>query len=156
MKKLAILLATLLFARENPFVLPTAKSSSSTSTLQHSFLAASSSSSSTVSSSTSLIGEARGRLLYDFGFVALYEDGQSLYLKTTDRLKRAFMVEGPKKGVFDFAKRRAFKSRTLRLQSPHFKSVAIGAHKNYWRIAIEVDPSCRLKIKKKELTLSCR
>ena len=144
MKRLVVLVAVALFGRENPFVLP--QSGSSSQGENPSFQ----------SSSSSFASKQSEKLLYDFGFVALYEEGKKLSIKTPYKLKRAFSVDNPKKAVFDFAPRSSFASRRVRLQDPSFKSVVVGAHKNYWRVAIEVDRGCDLRIDKEERSLSCR
>jgi len=100
--------------------------------------------------------EERERLVKDLGFVAFYTREDGIAIRTSDPVKRVFTIDNPKKIVFDFAKGRDFPTKVIRLSHPNFKNIAIGAHKRFYRVAIEIDPRCRPKIEKESKEIICR
>ncbi len=163
MKKVIALIAVLAVARENPFVLPQSSSTSApqksisltTQPKSHAELKTAEKNISTSSSNIKQpVAQTQGQKLADFGFLQLLIQNDTLVLATKDRLRRTFTIDKPKKVVFDFSKRRHFASKTIVLNKGAFKKVSIGAHKSFYRVAIEVSRSCKPKIN--ALSLMCQ
>ncbi len=142
MRKLLLIASCVIvgFGRVNPFVLPQASSSVTSSSLNPT----SSSAASVQSSSNSLAPSEK--IEYGFGTLLLYPN--YLVIKTTDPLKRSFTLDSPKKIVLDFAKKRAFPSKKISLHHPLFTQLQMGAHTTFYRIAISVSKDCRLHVQK--------
>jgi len=165
MKKVAILLGFLAFAaaRENPFVLPKeyrsiAPAMSAPAPSEEEGIEELLSKEPSPQRSQTPPPSPKSRELEqvaDLGFIAFRSDGKVLRIDTADPLKRAFMIDTPKKAVFDFAKRRSFGSRTIRIERGPFKKAALGAHEEFYRVAIEVEKGCNASIDKKRLLLKC-
>ncbi|WP_201337626.1 MULTISPECIES: AMIN domain-containing protein [unclassified Nitratiruptor] len=86
-----------------------------------------------------------------FATIGFYKD--KIGIHTQDRLKKEFLLDSPPKIVIDFAAKRRFQSKKQQLKTPLFKDIAIGAHKNFYRIAISLDGECRNRIKKEADTI---
>ncbi len=154
MKKLVLFITTLLLARENPFVLPGQKIE-----IPHKEVVTKK----IVHKETEIEPTekeqqndvAKQDRLLDLGFLKIAQQEKRLIILTNDPLRGSFMLDHPKKVVFDFKKRRSFKTKSIAAKAP-FKKLTIGAHKRFYRIAIEVDPRCHPKVDKKKLTIECR
>jgi len=169
-KYLLLTFALVLFARENPFVLPGMEKSGSKSEVKSTPLMAkekpvqsavksqnSSSFKSSVSSTSSrpVVGR-EWKKVADFGFIAFKTADKKMKIKTGDRLKRAFLIKNPKKAVFDFKSSRAFPTKVKKLKHPNFKEILVGSHAGYYRVAVSLDKKCRPKLDKKNLKIICR
>lgn len=66
-------------------------------------------------------------------------DGKDLHVKTQDRKIRDFMVTDPNKIVLDFSKELSFYTKVYKLKTTNYKSITIGKHDGYYRVAIELD-----------------
>jgi hypothetical protein len=164
-KKFIFLIGIALFARENPFVLPQSGASTQQKSSSVSAAPLQSQKSEEKERNISALNKkppkvpqqkslALGEKVADFGFISFYRDGNVLRLRTEDPVKRSFILDKPTKGVFDFAAKRRFSSKTISLKDGPFKRVSIGAHKNFYRVAIEVEKGCKPKIN--GLELMCR
>jgi hypothetical protein len=66
-------------------------------------------------------------------------DGKSLRMKTKDEKIRDFLVTSPYKIVVDFKKEASFYTKKYDLKTRYFKSITLGKHSGYYRVAIELD-----------------
>jgi len=66
-------------------------------------------------------------------------DGKSLHMKTKDKKIRDFLVTSPYKIVVDFKKEVSFYTKVYSLKTKYFKSITLGKHSGYYRVAIELD-----------------
>jgi len=66
-------------------------------------------------------------------------DGKSLHVKTKDKKIRDFLVKNPYKIVVDFKREISFYTKIYNLKTKYFKSITLGKHSGYYRIAIELD-----------------
>ncbi len=152
---LVLFITTAVLARINPFYLPEELQNTSlraqeerySSSLQSSQSSLSSEAKSVVASSLTAASisstqSSEPLQTIDYGFVKIAFYKTKIAIATQDRLKREFLLDTPQKIVIDFAASRAFPSKKERLQTPLFREIAIGAHKNYYRIAIMLDGSC--------------
>jgi hypothetical protein len=73
-----------------------------------------------------------------------------IQIKTKDKKLRDFMVANPYKIVLDFKKELSFYTKIYKLNLKKFKSIAIGKHSGYYRVAIELDGQYIYKIKKSD------
>ncbi len=152
MKKFIIFAATLLLARENPFILPEQNLD---------IIYQDKPKESVIDNNGAELNEVepkKGYLkdqLLDLSFLQIFEQGNRLSIVTQDRIQKYFLIDRPKKVVFDFKKQRTFATKNIRAKLP-FKNITLGAHKTFYRIVIEVDPSCTPKVDKSNLTIECR
>ena len=157
MKKWIIVLAVVLFARENPFELPSSSvseqvSQSSRSSEQAVIVHSVSKSIQTAtSSSASSASSLRSKPVADLGFIAFYQQDGRLLIQTNDPLIKSFLVHSPTKGVFDFRAKRRFATKTIELQGEFFRSITLGAHKNHYRVVVEVSKKCKPAIEATQL-----
>jgi len=66
-------------------------------------------------------------------------DGKSLHVKTKDKKIRDFLVTSPYKIVVDFKREVSFYTKVYNLKTKYFKSITLGKHSGYYRVAIELD-----------------
>ncbi len=66
-------------------------------------------------------------------------DGKSIHLKTQDKKIRNFLVTDPHKIIVDFKREISFFTKTYKLETRYFKTIRIGKHSGYYRVAIELD-----------------
>jgi len=66
-------------------------------------------------------------------------DGKSLHVKTKDSKIRDFLVTSPYKIVVDFKREVSFYTKLYDLKTRYFKSITLGKHSGYYRVAIELD-----------------
>lgn len=76
--------------------------------------------------------------------------GKDLHVKTTDKKIRDFMVTKPHKIVLDFKKEINFYTQIHKLKTKFFKSITIGKHSGYYRVAIELDGKYLYNIEKQK------
>lgn len=78
---------------------------------------------------------------YDTGlkFVSFDIDNNILMIETEDKLLRDFSITEPPKIVIDLAGDKNFQTKLIDTDASIFKEVAIGKHKNFYRVAIELD-----------------
>ncbi|MBL0702921.1 MAG: AMIN domain-containing protein [Sulfurospirillum sp.] len=72
-------------------------------------------------------------------FIVFTIDGKSIHVKTKDEKIRDFLVINPFKIVIDFKKELSFYTKVYKLERKFFKSISIGKHSGYYRVAIELD-----------------
>jgi len=65
--------------------------------------------------------------------------GKSIHIKTKDKKIRDFLVTSPYKIIVDFKKEVSFYTKVFNLKIKYFKSITIGKHSGYYRVAIELD-----------------
>jgi hypothetical protein len=66
--------------------------------------------------------------------------GKEIHLLTKDRKVRDFALPSPSKIVVDFVARDVFSPQTIKLKyKKYFKNVAFGAHRDFYRVAIELN-----------------
>ena len=134
MKRLLLLALSLaIFARENPFVLPSSSNSQSS-------LARSTSQSSSAASVQKVL---------DLGFMDIRKGPDMLIIHTKDPLKRHFIIDRPKKMVLDFASRHTFETKKVVFTQGAFKDIAIGSHGRFYRVAVAVEKTCDVQIDRK-------
>jgi len=66
-------------------------------------------------------------------------DDKSLYIKTKDKKIRDFLITEPYKIVVDFKREISFYTKVYNLKTRYFKTITIGKHSGYYRVAIELD-----------------
>lgn len=66
-------------------------------------------------------------------------DGKSLHVKTKDKKIRDFLVTSPYKIVIDFKREASFYTKVYNLKTKYFKSITLGKHTGYYRVAVELD-----------------
>jgi|LGOV01.1.fsa_nt_gb hypothetical protein len=66
-------------------------------------------------------------------------DGKSIHVKTKDKRIRDFLVTSPHKIVVDFKREASFYTKVYNLKTRYFKSITLGKHSGYYRVAIELD-----------------
>jgi len=66
-------------------------------------------------------------------------NGKSLHVKTKDKKIRDFLVTSPYKIVIDFEREISFYTKVYNLKTKYFKSITLGKHHGYYRVAIELD-----------------
>ncbi len=66
-------------------------------------------------------------------------DDKSLYIKTRDKKIRDFLITEPYKIVVDFKREISFYTKVYNLKTRYFKSITLGKHSGYYRVAIELD-----------------
>ena len=64
---------------------------------------------------------------------------KEIQVQTADKKIRDFLVTNPYKIVLDFKKEISFYTKVYNLKTKFFKSIAIGKHDGYYRVAIELD-----------------
>jgi len=64
---------------------------------------------------------------------------KEIQIQTVDKKMRDFLVTNPHKIVLDFKKEISFYTKVYNLKTKFFKSIAIGKHNGYYRVAIELD-----------------
>lgn len=73
---------------------------------------------------------------------------KELHVKTSDNKIRDFMVTNPHKIVLDFENDLAFYTEVHELKTKYYKSITIGNHDGYYRIAIELDGKYQYDLEK--------
>ncbi len=63
----------------------------------------------------------------------------TIQIKTKDKKLRDFLITKPYKIVVDFKREISFYTKKYDLKSKYFKSIIIGKHDGYYRIAIKLD-----------------
>ncbi|NPA04149.1 MAG: AMIN domain-containing protein [Epsilonproteobacteria bacterium] len=136
-KVIFLILTTFLVARENPFILPKTPTHSQ-------------SSSSSTPSQTPL-----REIKTEFLTISIYPSWMKI--SSIDKLKKVFRLGELNKVVVDFSSKRSFSSKHYSIKSQHFKRVDIGAHDDFYRLAVALK-ECKPKIEKKEdgLYIFCR
>lgn len=66
-------------------------------------------------------------------------DGKSLHVKTSDKKIRDFLVTKPYKIIIDFKRELSFYTKVYNLKTRYFRSITLGKHNGYYRVAIELD-----------------
>ncbi len=89
--------------------------------------------------------------LINFKNILLLEiDKNRIKLKTKDKKIRDFMVAKPYKVVIDFKREISFYTKVYKLNIKGFKSITIGKHSGYYRVAIELDGQYLYELKETE------
>ena len=88
--------------------------------------------------------------MYNLGFITFYKKGKELKITTKDLMLRDFLLTSPHRLVLDFQKDLDIKSKMKTFKSRYFKKISFGAHKDYYRIVIELDGHYRYKKDKKK------
>jgi len=73
---------------------------------------------------------------------------KELHVKTTDKKIRDFLVTNPYKIVLDFKNEISFYTKVYKLDIKNYKSITVGKHDGYYRVAIELDGRYLYDIKK--------
>ena len=94
--------------------------------------------------------------IYNLGFITFYKKGKELKITTKDLMVRDFLLTSPHRIVLDFKKDLDIKTKIKTFNSRYFKKISFGAHKDYYRVVIELDCHYRYKkeTKKKAYILS--
>jgi len=83
------------------------------------------------------------------GFIAFYTDGKRMKIQTKDKLLRSFFLVRPHRIVCDFKRETDLRSYVKKAKAANvFKKIAVGTHKGYYRVVIELDGAYRYTIKK--------
>lgn len=103
------------------------------------------------------IPEKKYKKIVNFGEAAFYQAGNSMKIKTADKLIRHFMVVKPHRIVMDFKKVADFRSKTKKISGAPYKKIRMGNHSGYYRVVIELDGQYHYTIKyeEKALVLTC-
>jgi hypothetical protein len=80
-------------------------------------------------------------------FVSFEIDNNILMIKTKDRLLRDFSITEPPKIVIDLAGNKNFTTKLIDTDASIFKEVAIGKHKDFYRVAIELDGTYKYSLR---------
>ena len=72
-------------------------------------------------------------------FILFNINEKSLHIKTKDKKIRDFLVTSPYKIVVDFKREISFYTKVYNLKTKYFKSITLGKHSGYYRVAIELD-----------------
>ena len=72
-------------------------------------------------------------------FLSAVVEPNKIFLETDDKFLRDFFIIKPFRIVVDFKRTSSFKSREYAPKIKPFKTVAIGNHKDYYRVVITVD-----------------
>ena len=83
-------------------------------------------------------------------FITFEVDKKTLYVKTSDKNLRHFMVVKPYKIVLDFERDTSFYTRKLKVNQPPFSEVQMGNHDGYYRAAIWLDGPYKYNVETKE------
>jgi hypothetical protein len=59
--------------------------------------------------------------------------------KSSDKKIRDFLVTNPYKIIIDFKRELSFYTKVYNLKTKYFKSITLGKHNGYYRVAIELD-----------------
>ena len=117
-----ILFATLLTARENPFVpLPIPEEQIAVPELEQE------------------AGEERGGQTVNFEQIRFLFSAGQVRIETKDALKKHFMVQEPARIVLDFKADDDFPTRKRLLSVPPFQMIRLGAHSGYYRAVLELE-----------------
>lgn len=95
--------------------------------------------------------KVKKKKLFSFNLKSYFDfdiQGKTLTLHVKDRLLRDFLVSKPYKLVFDFKKKSAFYTKTLKINKPPFTSVTIGAHDSFYRTSFLLDGPYGYDLKK--------
>ncbi len=79
-------------------------------------------------------------------FLSFEINGKSIHIITDDIKIRDFALAEPTKIVVDLERKVDFQSKFLKTDAPYFEEIAIGNHKNYYRVAIRLDGKYRYEI----------
>lgn len=87
----------------------------------------------------------------NFKNIALFTvSDKEFHVKTTDNKIRDFMVTNPYKVVLDFKNDIAFYTKNYALKTKYYKSITVGNHDGYYRVAIELDGKYQYDLQKVE------
>jgi len=89
-------------------------------------------------------------------FISFEIDNNILKIHTQDKMLRDFSITAPSKIVIDFNSNRAFSTKTIPTGAAIFKDIAIGNHKGFYRVAIELDGVYRYAITLKDYGVEVR
>ncbi len=81
-------------------------------------------------------------------FCTLSMEGKKIFIKTSDKKIRSFMLVSPYKIVLDFKNPKDVESKTFKIKNPHIKKIVLGNHKGYYRIVFELKGHYGFTIKK--------
>ena len=70
-----------------------------------------------------------------------------LRIYTSNKIKQSFFVTDPDKLVIDVVSNKDFPTIRKALQSSVFTQIVIGAHKNYFRIALKLAKQCSKEVR---------
>ncbi len=90
------------------------------------------------------------KMVADLDEAVFYQAGNSMRVKTTDRLIRHFMVTRPHRVVMDFEKDANFRSRSKDISDKPYKKIRMGNHDGYYRVVIELDGQYHYEIVSQE------
>lgn len=86
------------------------------------------------------------KLIADLDEALFYQAGNSMRIKTSDKLIRHFMITRPHRVVMDFEKEANFRSRSKDISDKPYKKIRMGNHDGYYRVVIELDGQYHYKI----------
>jgi len=72
-------------------------------------------------------------------FISFEINNNVLKIFTKEKVLRDFTVTAPSKIVIDFKSNRSFNTKVIPTNADIFKSIAIGNHQGFFRVAIELD-----------------
>jgi hypothetical protein len=75
-----------------------------------------------------------------FDFITFKAIAKEIHILTKDKKVRDFALPNPNKIVVDFVARDVFSPKSIKLKDKkYFKNIAIGAHRDFYRVAIELN-----------------
>lgn len=83
-----------------------------------------------------------------YDFVAFEISEKTIFIKTKDEKIRDFAITDPTKVVLDLKRKVNFKSKNIETNLPYFSEIAIGNHKDSYRLAIKLDGLYKYKLEK--------
>ncbi len=86
----------------------------------------------------------------DGGFIKFIPSGNSLSIKTDDRLIRNFMLTVPYRIVMDFSRDTSFRPKDFIIDKNPYKKIRMGNHDKYYRVVIELDGQYKYKLQANE------
>ena len=103
----------------------------------------------TLPKSMSMKNETKPRTTIEFKDIVSFSiSDKAIQIQTADEKIRDFLVTDPHKIVLDFKKEISFYTKVYNLKTKFFKSIAIGKHDGYYRVAIELDGKYLYNLKK--------
>lgn len=89
-------------------------------------------------------------------FISFEIENNILKIYTKDRVLRDFAITAPSKIVIDFNSNRSFNTKIVPTNMAIFKDIAIGNHKGFYRVAIELDGVYRYALTLKDYGVEVR
>ena len=93
------------------------------------------------------VDPSRSKKIFKWFSIEILDD--SIYLKTKDSLFRDFTIDDPKKIVIDFKPKRAFKTKSIKIDTNRcISKITFGSHKSYYRLALVMRDKCLYELLK--------